>query len=143
MTVESRGDRNVIRAVAVLLTAGVAAGCSGSHETAVPPPGPTTTALATPAAAAGEGSVTRPDGRRLSSALLGQAMRPSDFLPGLTPQDAQLPAGSGLTLDVAHATVDGNLARVPATVTGSLAGDWSVLLARVDGTWRIYGTIRA
>ena len=127
-------------AVAVLLTAGVATGCSGSHEAATPPPGPTVTR---PTAPTGEGPVTRPDGQRLMSALLGQATRPSDFLPGLTPQDAQLPAGSGLTLDVAQATVTGNLARVPATVTGSLAGDWSVLLARVDGTWRIYGTIRA
>lgn len=123
------------------------AGCSSSHPKAAAQPGSTRagsvpSAASVPAAAA---PVTMSDGQRITSALTGtpSATGVPVFLAGIDPRQAQLPAGSHLSLDVEQAVVTGNTARVPATVTGPLAGPWTVLLERIDGTWRVYGAVKS
>jgi len=61
---------------------------------------------------------------------------------GVEAKDAVLPPGSSLSVDIALAVVDGTRARVPAMVTGPLAGRWVLLLVRQEGTWRVYGSVR-
>lgn len=83
------------------------------------------------------------DQERIVAALRGETGVEGGLVDGLSPVDAELPAGSGIDLQVQDATVDGDLARVPATVTGPLAGRWTVLLVRVEGRWRAYGTVQS
>jgi hypothetical protein len=51
-----------------------------------------------------------------------------------------LPAGSRVTIDAGKATRYGDVARVPATVTGPRPGRFMLLLIRAGGSWLLYGT---
>ncbi len=55
-----------------------------------------------------------------------------------------LPAGSTLSIDGTRFTVSGDVGTVPAVVTdGPTSEQWLLLLARVNGTWLVYGTRKA
>lgn len=135
------------RMAVLLVVSLLASGCSrsGAHAGAavssasVPAAGP---AGSEPSGARGAPQVGMQDAERVTAALLGARADPQDFIAGVTPADAQLPPGSGLTLDAAKASVEGDTARVPAVATGPLAGAWMVLLVRESGLWRVYGTTR-
>jgi hypothetical protein len=141
---------NLVRdAVAVALaSASLVSGCtSGGKPSDSAPAAPASSAPAPSAPASTApvgGSVSKADGEQVTAVLLGKAVDTTRLMPGLRPEDAKLPLGSDLTLHVESATVDGNVARVPASVTGPLAGTWTVLLVRAtDGTWQVYGSVRA
>jgi hypothetical protein len=52
-----------------------------------------------------------------------------------------LPAGTSVAIDASKMIVTGELATVPAIVTGGpAAGPWTLLLQNVDGQWLLYGT---
>lgn len=87
-------------------------------------------------------ALTDTDRTRIEAALVGAAGGAGGLVNGLTAEDAVLPEGSRVELDAAGASIDGDLARVPATVAGPLAGRWTVLLVRIDGSWRAYGSVR-
>ena len=131
--------------LAVVLTLGsvLCGACSSSKPEAQTSSNPAVPATSPESAPPSTAPLSPQDGERVTAALLGTQADTQNFVEGVTPDDAQLPAGSGLSLAVADAVFYGDTARVPATVTGSLAGDWIVLLIRVDNAWRIYGTTRA
>jgi hypothetical protein len=52
---------------------------------------------------------------------------------------ALLPAGSQLSIAAARMRVTGQIATVPATVTGPSPGGWLLLLINESGQWRVYG----
>lgn len=51
-----------------------------------------------------------------------------------------LPDSSTITLDENRFSATGDLASVPATVSGPDPGQWLLLLVREDDNWQIYGT---
>jgi hypothetical protein len=118
-------------------------GCSSGHGTSGETAAPSSTA-ASPLSSTSPGAPTAQDGARFASALVNAQSPelPSVLAVGVKANVAVLPPGSSLSVDTAHAVVDGPRARVPATVTGPLAGRWVLLLVREDGTWRVYGTVR-
>lgn len=133
--------RWLARAAALLVVVALASACGGggsAGQTA-----PETSSSPSQSAAPAVERLTSRDGERVTAALLGESTATETLMVGLRPEDAQLPPGSGLTLDLNRAIVDGNLARVPAVVTGPLAGSWTMLLTRIDGAWRVYGTVRS
>ena len=127
-----------LAAAAVAVASVGAASCTGSQPDARRASERASTQAAAPAV-----PIRAEDGEQVTAALLGRGANTKVFVDGITAADAQLPAGSGLTLNLASATITGDTARVPAVVTGALAGDWTVLLVRIDGAWRVYGTVRA
>lgn len=54
-----------------------------------------------------------------------------------------LPKGSSLVIDRSKLVVAGDLASVPATVTGPEPGRWLLLLIRDGDHWAAYGTHKA
>jgi hypothetical protein len=53
-----------------------------------------------------------------------------------------LPAGSTVSINVEQLRVAGDVATVPADVSGTLPGHFLLLLERVHSQWLIYGTTK-
>ena len=55
-----------------------------------------------------------------------------------------LPLGSSVAIDASKLTATGDVGTVPATVTGGpAAGQWVLLLQKVNDMWLLYGTRKA
>lgn len=122
-------------------------GCSGDSD-AAPTPSSTSSSASSTVSRSGL-SVSEVDaiGKALSSsdAAARRAVLDPHLSAALADREASaLPAGSVVRLDAGKAVVEGDVASVPASVTGSsLAGEWMLTLVREGRKWLVISAMKA